>query len=139
VEAREIPRVRFRCHCTICQAFTGNAYSDVIILPASRATIRNEPAIAYKKYKKFRFPPPNLNRGRCKICGFPFIETWSLGPFNVLLFIRTASCERRDILPAISADLFYERRVADIEDGLPKHTGYFDSQRALARMILRAF
>lgn len=138
IEAEQIPTVRFNCHCTICQSFTGKAYSDVMILPASRAVIKNEGFITYKKYKKFRFPPPNLNRGRCKTCGFPFVETWGVGPMKVLLFIRAVTCERQDLLPQTEAHLFYERRVADMNDGLPRYEGYFPSQWATAKMIMRA-
>ena len=138
IEADKVPTMRFNCHCTICQSFTGKAFSDVMILPASHAVIKNEAFIAYKKYKKFRFPPPNLSRGRCTKCGFPFVEAWGLGSTKVLLFIRAPSCERQDLLPSTQAHLFFEHRVADMNDGLPKYEGYLSSQWALARMIVRA-
>jgi hypothetical protein len=138
VEAKQPPKVRFNCHCTLCQAFTGDAYSDMMVVPASRAVVKNEDWINYKKYKKFRFPPPNLSRGRCRKCGKPFIETWGFGRNHVLLFVRAARFERPELLPALEAHMFYEHRVRDIDDGIPKHEGYFASEWAMAKMIVHA-
>ncbi|ACB96167.1 GFA family protein [Beijerinckia indica] len=138
VEAKQAPRVRLNCHCTICQAFTGDTYSDVMVLPASQAVLRNEDQIFYQKYKRFGFPPPNLRRGRCRKCEKPFIETWGFGNYNILLFIRVACIDQKEALPLPEGHLFYEHRFKDINDGIAKHEGYFDSLRALAKMIVHA-
>jgi hypothetical protein len=98
----------------------------------------NEDWINYQKYKKFRFPPPNLSRGRCRKCGKPFIETWGFGRNHVLLFVRAARFERPELLPAPETHMFYEHRVRDIDDGIPKHEGYFASEWAMAKMIVHA-
>lgn len=138
IETQQVPTVRLNCHCTICQAFTGEAYSDMMIVPASRAVIHHEDRIDYRMYKRLRFPPPNLRRGRCSSCGKPFVETWGFGRRHVLLFVRTVRFERPDLMPAPEAHMFYEHRVGDIDDNVPKHGGYVESQRALARMIAHA-
>lgn len=133
----EAPSVRLVCHCTLCQAFTGKDFSDVMIVVASEASLRGEDNVAYRNYKKFRLPPPNLRRGRCKTCLAPFLETGGIWPLQVL-FIPVANFDDPDRFPLPEAHMFYEHRRHDVDDGVPKHEGYFSSQAALAKMLYHA-
>jgi hypothetical protein len=138
IEIKKAPTVRLNCHCTICQAFTGVAYSDVMVVPAEQAVIKNEDWITYKKFRKYRFPPPNLARGRCRNCGKAFVETWGFGSRHVLLFVRYVCFEHPEGFPPPEAHMFYEHRVKDADDNVPKYEGYFPSEWAMAKMIVHA-
>ena len=109
-----------------------------MVIPAYQAKITNEKLIAYKMYKRFQLPPPNLARGRCTICRKPVVETWGFGLMHAVLFVPATRFADPERLPRPDGHLFYEHRIRDIDDGAPKHTGYFASQFAIAKMITRA-
>jgi hypothetical protein len=136
-EAMETPKARLVCHCTICQAFTHKAFSDVAVFPAFKARLKNEDRIAFKMYKKHRLPPPNLSRGRCQNCGGPVVETWGTNPRKIL-FLPAVNFEKSNLLPAPVVHVFYEHRQNDVHDDVPKYEGYLKSQAAIARMIMLA-
>jgi len=139
VEFKEAPKVRLNCHCTICQEFTASPFSDVVVIPAYRARLRGEDSIVFRKYRRFRFPPPNLSRGRCKHCGQAFVETWGVANTPVLLFVRAVWINHPELLPVPESHLFYEHHVKDMDDGIPRHEGYFASEWSMARMIVHSF
>jgi hypothetical protein len=131
-EARKAPKVRFICHCTICQVFTGKPYSDVSAMFARDVAIKNTDHIKFKKYRL----PPNLNRGQCDRCGKPIVETAGFGPMKIL-FIPSATFFDQERLPPVAMHIFYDRRLHDAEDHLPKHSGYWPSQLAIGRLLTR--
>ena len=55
-----------------------------------------------------------------------------------LLFLPAANFEHRLSLAVPEAHMFYEHRLHDHNDSVPKHVGYLDSQSALAKMIMHA-
>jgi hypothetical protein len=136
-EASAAPKARLICHCTICQSFTGRAYSDVAIYPAAKVRLHGEDQIAFRYYKNGRFPPPNLNRGRCKICDRPVVEVFGDGPLKIL-FVPAANFAQPERLPAPRGHLFYEHRQRDADDATPKYEHYLRSQTAILGMILHA-
>ena len=128
---RKIPSARFVCHCLFCQAFTGQPYSDVSVLASRDVEAEGMERLSYRKYRL----PPNLNRGRCRTCDKPAIETmgaWSLK----LMFIPSANFVEQDLLPPVRMHVFYNRRVVDVADDLPKHQHYWPSQFAITKLIL---
>jgi len=131
-EVHKQPKARFICHCTICQAFTGRAFSDVTVLRATDVALTNADQIAFKKYR----PPPNINRGLCRRCGKPALETAGSGLIKIL-FIPTPNFARQDLLPPVRMHIFYHRRLADADDALPKHSGYFRSQLAIGQLLFK--
>ena len=136
-ELNTVPMVRLICHCTVCQAFTGKAVSDVMIVFARGAKLSGAEHAEYRSYRKYQFPPPNLKRGRCTSCLKPYLEISGIWPLKIY-FIPVANFENPDILPAAEGHIFYEHRLEDIDDGIPKHEGYIDSQGALLKMIVHA-
>ena len=52
-------------------------------------------------------------------------------------FIPSVNFERQDLLPAPHMRTFYNRRVADASDDLPRYEGYWPSQLAITRLLLR--
>jgi hypothetical protein len=136
-ELTAMPKVRLICHCTVCQAFTGKAVSDVMIVFARDVKLSGERQAEYRNYRKYRFPPPNLKRGRCTNCLKPYLEIAAIWPLKIY-FIPVANFQNPEILPAAAGHIFYEHRLEDIDDGTPKHEGYIDSQGALLKMIIHA-
>lgn len=65
------------------------------------------------------------------------VEFLGFGTFK-LAFIPTSNFESQDLMPAPHMHIFYERRVKDALDNLPKHSGYFSSQLAIGRMLMRS-
>ena len=126
------PKARFRCHCLICQAFNGKPFADVVAVPAKDVVLKNGGNISFKKYR----PPPNFNRGVCRTCGKPVVEVAGVGPFKVM-FIPASTFEPEARLPPVRMDIFYHRRVLDMPDSLPKYSGYFASEWAVGKMIMR--
>ncbi|ASP74698.1 GFA family protein [Sinorhizobium meliloti] len=126
------PKVRFRCHCLICQAFNGRPFADVVAVRAKDVVLEKAGNISFKKYR----PPPNFNRGVCRTCGKPVVEVAGFGPFKVL-FIPACNFAPVARLPPVRMDIFYHRRVLDMPDSLPKYSGYFASELAVAKMIMK--
>ena len=125
-----LPSARLICHCTICQAFTGQSYSDVTIVRAKHVTLTNEDQIAFKKYR----PPPNLSRGLCLRCKKPVLEFSGFGAFK-WAFIPAGNFEIQS-LPMPQMHIFYDQHLEDAPDDLPKHSGYLRSQLAIVRMLM---
>jgi hypothetical protein len=125
-------KARFICHCTICQSFTGKPYSDVTVVRAKYVTLINEDQMSFAKYR----PPPNIYRGVCCNCRTPIIEYAGFGPAK-LMFIPASNFENQATLPEPQMHIFYDRRLTDYQDDLPKYRGYFSSQLAVGRLIMR--
>jgi hypothetical protein len=60
----------------------------------------------------------------------------ALGPLKIFSFVPTRNFERPSELPSASHHIFYQSRVADISDAIPKVSGYWPSELAVARMAL---
>jgi hypothetical protein len=131
-EVRASPKARFRCHCLICQAFNGKPFADVVAVRAKDVVLKNTGNISFAKYRS----PPNFNRGVCRTCGKPVVEVAGAGSFKVM-FIPASNFELPDRLPPIRLDIFYHRRVQDMTDSLPKYSGYFSSELAIGKLIMR--
>ena len=130
-ETRRAPAARFVCHCLFCQDFTGEAFSDVSVLMARHIEMKGTADLIHKKYRL----PPNLNRTRCPTCGKPAMETMGAGPLK-LVFVPSKRFAESSLLPPIRLHVFYNRRVADVADELPKYAHYWPSQFAITKTIL---
>ena len=130
------PVARFICHCTICQEYTGHAFNDVTVLLKPDVS---ELQLVSTKFRRWKLPP-NISRGLCTRCNKPSIEMAMGGN---LVLVPTANYPDVAVLPAPSMHLFYNRRVEDIDDDLPKYNGFVQSQsmmvKALAQGMYRRF
>lgn len=122
------PIGRFICHCTICQEFTGQAYNDVTILLKSDVSKLN---LIRTKFRRWKLPP-NISRGLCTRCNKPSIETAVGGN---LILIPTTNLPNVAALPEPSMHLFYNRRVQDMDDDLPKCNGFVQSQAMTVKAL----
>jgi len=123
---------RFVCHCTICQDYTGDSYSDVVALWSGAVSLPINFPVTFKKYR----PPPNVNRGQCQHCAKPVVEFMAIAPFVRLAFVPVVNIRDSQILPQRSAHIFYDRRVKNIDDSIPKFCGYWSSELAVTRLII---
>ena len=130
-ETSKAPVARFVCHCLFCQDFTGEAFSDVSVLMAHHVNLKGAGTLTHKKYR----PPPNLNRARCPQCGNPAMETMGVRPLQ-LVFLPSKSFVEQSLLPPVRVHVFYNRRVADVADDLPKYAHYWPSQFAITKTIM---
>ena len=126
------PLVRMFCHCTICQEFNQAAYGDVTIFLAKNVQLQDAAQVSFKRYKS----PPAVQRGKCATCQQPVIEQLDLPLMPALTIIPSQHIPAGPLLPAPATHIFYHRRVADIDDQLPKVSGFLRSQLALAGKLL---
>jgi len=124
--------LRFICHCTICQKFNDASYGDAAVYSAASVKYPDSGLIEFKTYKA----PPNVQRGSCISCGSPIVELINSPLFPKLTMVPSEMHKLGSDLPTPVAHLFYEHRVADVNDEIRKHTGYFFSQLAFLKHLL---
>ena len=122
------PIARFICHCTICQDYTGKAYNDVTVLLKSDLSELDINKTRFRRWKM----PPNISRGLCKRCHKPSIE---MAVGGALVFIPTDNYPNAAALPEPTMHLFYNRRVKDVDDNLPKYNGVVQSQTMAVKQL----
>ncbi len=93
--------------------------------------LHNTETVDFKKYKSALA----LQRGTCITCNAPSIEFFDLPLLPEFTIIPSESIPAGHFLPKPSAHIFYHRRVADIDDALPKHNGFLKSQLVLSRKL----
>jgi hypothetical protein len=130
-KTHKVPATRFVCHCLLCQAFTGKAFSDVCVMLSHQITLNGTENLTHKKYRL----PPNIDRARCDKCGDPAMETMGFRPLQ-LVFIPSPNFANAQRLPPPSMHIFYNRRVADAVDSLPKYEYYWPSELAVIKKVM---
>ena len=126
---------RIYCHCSICQKFNDAAYGDIFVYRAGDVQRPKEGLVEFSTFK----PPPNVQRGKCKSCQEPAIELLEAPLFPKLILVPGSMHKRSDKLEPSVGHVFYEGRVADVHDSLPKHSGYLKSQLVFGQHLLKAF
>lgn len=124
-----LPLVRIACHCSICRAFNEAPFADLLVF---RARDVARPAPGLVNFRAWR-PPPNVRRGACSGCGKPALELFRAPPLPSLAMFPTANLGGTP--PPLTAHIFYDNRVADVDDGLPRHSGYWPSQWAFMKLV----
>ncbi len=128
------PLLRVFCHCTICQAFNQAPFADITLFRPEHVEMPTNDTVAYKAHTF----PPIVQRGTCVKCSKPAIEYLTvLKKPNIVIVPSTNICNNIH-LPAPIMHIFYQSRVADIEDDLPKISGYFNSQFLLIHKLVNA-
>ena len=130
----ERPLFRLICHCTICQRFNDAAYADVAVFRAKDVDTPPESSVRYERMRR----PPNVQRGSCASCGAPAIELFHSPLMPKLTMVPVQNVGEIAILPEPGAHIFYESRVSDVTDSLPKVEGYWRSQLLFGRMLMKS-
>lgn len=128
------PLMRGFCHCTICQAFNEAPFADITLFRPKVVSMPDAGSVDFNAYR----PPPAVQRGKCHACGKPAIETMSIFPLPKMVIVPTQNIRDEAYVPEPSLHLFYNSRVADIQDNLPKYSGYLKSQLAFGHRLMAA-
>ena len=126
------PLLRTYCHCTICQKFNNAPYADILIYDGKAIEAPIESSINYKSHKAHS---PIL-RGKCSNCDDPILEKTVSGPS--LWIVPVSAYSNKADLPEPVAHIFYETRIADVDDNYPKHNGALKSYFVLGKHLLTA-
>lgn len=121
---------RFYCHCSICQRLNRAPFGDPVFLWRRYVDVEDPSQLTWKRY---RWTPINLNRGTCRTCDTLVLEHLAASPLSVVI---GRAWDDQDRLPPAQGHIFYESRVADIEDDLPKRHKYIPSQLSVTRWVL---
>jgi hypothetical protein len=117
-------KLRMLCHCSICQKFNQSTHADVLVFKSNQIVTPDNKFVAFKTFKA----PPNVQRGTCIKCDQPAIEVFSFPLMPKLTMVPADMFVDDSKLPNPRAHMFYENRVNDFEDSLPKHNGFLKSQ-----------
>ena len=128
------PRLRMYCHCTICQRFNAAPRADIAIFRREEIELNDAQTVDFQRYKS----PPAVDRGRCRACEQPFVEYLKLPFAPAIAFVPVPVLEPYIALPDSALHLFYDKRVEDADDDLPRYSGFWSSQIAGARKMLPA-
>jgi hypothetical protein len=126
------PIGRFFCHCTICQRVYRKPFADATSFWAQSVSLSADQPVEFRRYR----PPPALRRGICAKCGNPVVGFLRLVPGLTAAFVPAQNFARPDELPAPDRHIFYDRRVADVPDSVPKLSGYWASEAYVTRSLL---
>jgi hypothetical protein len=126
------PVLRGFCHCTICQAFNQAPYADITLFHATDVAM---PSAEFVEYKVYRLPPA-VQRGKCIACGRPVVEFMRIFPMPKLIIVPSSNILDPEFVPKPSLHIFYDRRLAEIDDDLPKFNGYWKSQLAFGHKLV---
>jgi hypothetical protein len=124
--------VRFYCHCRICQRANEAPFGDPVFVWRHRLKVENPAKLEWRRY---RATPINLNRGRCGRCGTLIVEHLAASPFSVVI---GRTWQDQGLVPPAQGHIFYESRVTDADDDLPKVQGYLASEWAVTRWLMAA-
>ena len=128
------PLLRAFCHCTICQAFNQAPYADVTLFRAKAVNMPSPDLVEYRTYR----PPPAIQRGVCPACHRPALEVMNILPMPKLVIVPSANIRDPELFADPSLHIFYNHRVDDVNDGLPKFNGYLNSQLAFGHRLIRS-
>lgn len=134
VEFSGSPVLRFKCHCTICQSVYGKPFADIVALRSNQVARPVSPVLRFRRHRL----PPAVSRGTCPSCNKLVVGFLPLAPFFGLAFVPAENFLKSVNLPEAELHSFYDRRVADVDDELPKISGYWRSQWAVSRRFLGA-
>lgn len=128
----ERPLMRAFCHCSICKTYHGRDFADFTVFSTRRFQQTADGPVTYKALKQ----PPLLRRGHCDRCAAPILEKLFIPGLPRMMLIPTRWLSSAEQLPEPSLHMFYDLRVSDHDDGLPKAKGYLPSQILLARHLM---
>ncbi|WP_252060428.1 GFA family protein [Acinetobacter sp. AHP123] len=124
--------MRFICHCTICQQIYKTPYADVSVVFKKDIAKHAQANLEFKKYRR----PPALERGFCISCFNPVFSYLKTYTSYDLAFIPSKNFKDQTALPKPILHMFYNRKVSQMNDQLPKYRGYVASQFGFTKHLL---
>lgn len=132
-EVSGVPLFRAHCHCNTCQAYNQADNADIVVMRSKDVSLEGEDHIDFRFHQR----PPVINRGKCALCGGVVVERIHLPLPPKLTIIPAQTLDSADGAPDVAFHMFFHRRVKDVADNLPKHSGYLRSQTAFSMAALR--
>ena len=132
--ATDEPLFRILCHCTICQRFNAAPFADVLVYRIEDVALPAGGVVNFDTYR----PPPNVQRGRCAACQQAAVEVFTAPLLPKLVMVPRGMFQPGATLPGPVAHIFYDKRVSDAEDALPRYEGYVRSQLAFLKHLWSA-
>lgn len=126
--------MRALCHCSICKAYHGRDFADFVVFRNKTFHETSQGHVTYTAHKQ----PPLLKRGTCDGCSAPILEKLFIPGLPDMMLIPSRWIDQQDALPDPSFHMFYNLRVQDAQDDLPKANGYLKSQLLFSRKLLPA-
>ena len=117
VEMPGAPRVHAYCHCEDCRELLQIPYHSVLAWEENQLEVTNRQG----DIVEFQHPTKRMKRIFCKHCGDVLFNTNAMG-WKIVSQLMFRKCNN-DQLPngfQSNAHFFYDRRVIDIDDDLPK-------------------
>lgn len=124
---------RVFCHCSLCQEYENAPFADVSVFYARSVTAFDDSKISYKCFKK----PAVVQRGSCKQCNDAVLEKIGIPLMPKMIVVSSNNIQDTSLLLAPSMHMFYDKRVADIEDNLKKYKGFASSQLAFGAALIK--
>ena len=129
------PLLRGFCHCSICQAFNNAPFADITLFRRKHVSMPDDATVSYRNFMK----PAMLYRGSCVVCHTPAVEYLDVPLMPEVIIVPTGNLVNEALAPEPSLHIFYGSRVADVDDGLPKHSSYLPSQCAFGWRLLKGY
>lgn len=128
VTVTTMPSARFRCHCTICQKVYASSFSDVLVFRRSQLKPVDRDQIKWTRTKSVS----PLRRGLCIHCNEPVLAHF----YGILAFMPARALPEKS-LPKVSMDIYYDTRVSDVLDEVPKSSGLISAYAGLTIPFLK--
>ena len=111
------PKVHAYCHCEDCRELLQVPYHSVLAWEADKVSI----ARGEQQLKTFQHPTKRMTRVFCLSCGEVLYNTNAMGwkLISQLLFMKVNGNDLPESCRP-TAHFFYERRIVEIDDALPK-------------------
>lgn len=128
MNVKVMPSSRFRCHCTICQNVYASGFSDVLVFRRGQLKPVDTDQIKWIRTKSVT----PLPRGLCIHCNEPILAHF----YGILAFLPARSLPEMS-LPKVSKDIYYDTRIGDVLDNVPKSSGLIAAYAGLTIPFLK--
>ncbi|ODB87617.1 hypothetical protein A3195_00530 [Candidatus Thiodiazotropha endoloripes] len=111
------PKVHAYCHCEDCRNLLDVPYHSIVAWDAEQVAITS----GEEQITEYKYPTLTMTRVFCKHCGEVLYNTNAMGwkLVSQLLISKCNNGELPDELQS-NAHYFYDRRIVDIDDKIPK-------------------
>lgn len=112
-----IPKVHAFCHCEDCRELLQVPYHSVLAWEGDQVSISK----GADEVVEFQHPTKRMKRIFCKRCGDVLYNTNAMGwkLVSQLMYRKSNGDQLPDAMVS-NAHFFYDRRIVDIDDPLPK-------------------
>ncbi len=113
-----VPKVHAYCHCEDCRALLDVPYHSVVAWEPEKVSITSGQEHTFE----YKYPTLAMTRVFCKHCGETVYNTNAMG-WRLVSQLLIRKCNNDELPEELqsTAHIYYDRRIVDIDDQLPKH------------------